>query len=108
MQNVLAHKAMFNLFGYERRRKITWISPLGRQTVTYEVPRQPLKDIALKNGVPIKYKCEQGSCGTCEARIGGKQTKLRICVAKAVRVDRRLKTNSICILSGILALALVA
>ena len=65
------------------KKTVTWKGPNGKTKTSTVVPGQSLKDIARGTGVPIKYNCQEGTCKTCEARIGGQ--KVRICVAKMVR-----------------------
>lgn len=41
------------------------------------VKGQKLKDIIRASGAPIKFNCEKGQCGSCEAFVNGK--KMRTC-----------------------------
>lgn len=38
---------------------------------------QQLKNIIRASGAPIKFNCEKGECGSCEALVNGK--KIRTC-----------------------------
>ena len=41
---------------------------------------QRMKDVVRAARAPIKFKCEDGKCGTCESKVDGRIT--RVCVAK--------------------------
>jgi hypothetical protein len=52
--------------------------PSGRQVDANA--GESLKAVAQKAGAKISYGCEEGKCGTCEHKVGGK--KIRICIGK--------------------------
>ncbi len=65
------------------KRTVTWIGPNGQKKQATVVPGQALKNIARGCGIPIRYDCQEGTCKTCEAMVGGGRAK--ICVARMVR-----------------------
>lgn len=72
------------------KKTVTWKGPKGQTKKSTVVPGQALKDIARGTGVPIKYDCQEGTCKTCEAKIGNQ--KVKICVAKMVRASPCFKS----------------
>ena len=57
--------------------KEIWLDVCGRKIPA--VKGQKLKDIIRASGAPIKFNCEKGQCGSCEAFVNGK--KMRTCRA---------------------------
>ena len=64
------------------KRVITWVGPKGQKKTSQVVAGQRLRDVARGSGIPIKYDCQEGTCKTCEAKMGS--GKVKLCVAKAV------------------------
>ena len=52
---------------------------------------QKLRDVARGSGIPIRYDCNEGTCKTCEAMVGGGRAK--ICVARMPNKDVTIKYN---------------
>lgn len=46
------------------------------------VAGQSLRDIARGSGIPIVYDCQEGTCKTCEAKVGNGRAKIW-CAAQA-------------------------
>ena len=55
------------------------------------MPGQKLRDVARGSGIPIRYDCQEGTCKTCEAMVGGGRAK--ICVARMPNKDINIKYN---------------
>jgi len=83
--DTLGDRADAGLSKQKGKKTVTWKGPNGKTKTSTVVPGQSLKDIARGTGVPIKYNCQEGTCKTCEAKIGGQ--KVRICVAKMPNKD---------------------
>lgn len=45
---------------------------------TQAIPGQRMKDLVRASRAPIKFNCENGQCGTCEALVNGR--KVRVCM----------------------------
>ena len=73
------------------KRTVTWVGPKGQKKTATVVSGQRLKDIARGSGIPIRYDCNEGTCKTCEAMVGGSRTK--ICVARMPNKDVTIKYN---------------
>jgi len=67
------------------KRTITWVGPRGQKKTSTVIAGQQLKDIARSSGIPIKYDCQEGTCKTCEAKMGN--GKVKLCVTKALDRD---------------------
>jgi len=55
-------------------------------------PGESLKDIMEEVGVPCKYKCTNGQCGTCESELFNPATKrsvdIRPCIYKVPNMPK--------------------
>lgn len=58
------------------KRTVTWVGPKGQKKTALCVPGQSLRDIARGSGIPIVYDCQEGTCKTCEAMVGGGRAKI--------------------------------
>ena len=74
------------------KRTVTWVGPKGQKKTAVCVPGQSLRDVARASGVPIVYDCSEGTCKTCEAKVGNGRAK--ICVAKMPNKVRAAGTRS--------------
>lgn len=83
--DTLGERSNAGLSKEQNKRTVTWKGPKGQTKKSTVVPGQSLKDIARGTGVPIKYDCQEGTCKTCEAKIG--MQKVKICVAKMPNKD---------------------
>ena len=59
-----------------KTKTVTWMGPNGQKKQATVVPGQSLRDIARGCGIPIRYDCQEGTCKTCEAMIGGGRAKI--------------------------------
>ena len=73
------------------KKTVTWMGPKGQKKQATCVPGQKLRDIARGSGIPIRYDCNEGTCKTCEAMVGGSRTK--ICVGRMPNKDVTIKYN---------------
>jgi len=73
------------------KRTVTWVGPKGQKKTALCIPGQSLRDIARGSGIPIVYDCQEGTCKTCEAMVGGGRAK--ICVARMPNKDVTIKYN---------------
>ncbi len=71
------------------KRTVTWVGPRGQKKQAQCVPGQRLRDVARGSGIPIKYDCQEGTCKTCEAMVGGGRAK--ICVSRMPNKDVTIK-----------------
>ena len=67
------------------KRTITWKSSSGKTKQSTVVPGQKLRDVARAAGIPIKYSCNEGTCKTCQVKMGGGMVK--VCVGKVPDKD---------------------
>jgi len=65
-----------------------YVDVCGRKIVALK--GQKLKDIIRASGAPIKFNCEKGQCGSCEAFVNDK--KIRTCRA-VVTGPTKIKTR---------------
>merc|ERR1712087_181029 len=89
--DTLGARSSAGLSKEKAKRTITWKSPSGAVKKSVIVPGQRLKDVARATGVPIKYDCQEGTCKTCEAKLGG--SRVKICVARAPDKDCVIQYN---------------
>ena len=58
---------------------------------THATHAHPARASPQSTGIKIKYDCNEGTCKTCEAMIGGGRAK--ICVSRMPNKDITIKYN---------------
>ena len=89
--DTLGERGSAGLSKEAKKVTVTWVGPKGQKKTATCVPGQKLRDVARASGIPIVYDCNEGTCKTCEAKVGNGRAK--ICVTKTPNKVRRTRTT---------------